>query len=378
MNKKVWMGVSGAVLVLFTGWLIFRPNQDVKSTNAEALYDFTAAQRMDLSEKVDATGNVLLSKNADIYPAFDATVKQIYCKAGDYVKKGRLLISLDSPQMAESYADALASASQAQVNLNTAIKNWDDTKALLAVQGATVTQENDARDKVNICQQQMQSARLKLDNILQRPDDANFIAANHREILIRAPFEGTIAWINVVTGAHVLPANILLSVAADDALEVEAQVDESEIQMVKPGQKAAITSNDPEQPDLEGVVIEVGTIGATVAGVVNFPVHVKVTGDNQILKAGMSVDITITAAEHPNALAIPVNAVVQRRGKSMVALKDKDSINYVRVETGVQTGTNIEIVSGLKEGDMVGIQRPKSNPQNMNNRSGGAFGFGRH
>jgi multidrug efflux pump subunit AcrA (membrane-fusion protein) len=168
----------------------------------------------------------------------------------------------------------------------------------------------------------------------------------------------------------------LLSVAADNSLEVEAQIDESEIQMVKPGQKVTITGNDPDQPALGGVVTEVGTIGATVAGVVNFPVHVKVTGNNQILKAGMSVDITITAAEHPNVLAVPAGAVVQRRNKSMVALKGKDSVDYVRVETGVQTGTNIEIISGIKEGDLVGIERPKpKTTPRPNNRMG--FGFGR-
>ncbi len=373
--KKFWLGVLGVIVILVIGWLIFRPNRDVKSNNTETLYDFTQAQRMDLSVKVDATGNVLLSKNSDIYPVFNATVKQILCKAGDIVKKGQLLILLDSPQMAESYTDALFNVKQAQINLNSAKKNLNDMKELLAVQGATVSQVNDARDQVEINEQQLKAAQLKLDNILQRPDGANYIADNHRQLLIRAPFDGVVAWISVVSGASITTQDVLIAIAANNALEIEAQVDESEIGIVKPGQSVTITSNNPDQPALQGVVTEVGTIGKTESGVVNFPVHVRVIGGNQVLQPGMSVDITITVAEHPSVLAIPANAVVHRRGKSMVAVKGKDSIEYVRVETGVQSGVNIEIVSGLKDGDMVGIELPKTKTNQRPNRMG--FGFRR-
>ncbi len=376
MTKKVWMGVLGVVLVLIIGWLVFKPNNGQSKTTMDTLYDFMPVQRVDLSEKVDATGTVVLSKNSDIYPAFEATVSKIHCKAGDYVKKGQLLLTLDSPQMAESLIDATASVSQAQINLNVAKRDLANTKALLEVQGATIAQVDDAQDKVNTCEQQLESARLKLENLTQKPDEANFIAPNRRDLLIRAPFDGVVAWINVVTGAHVLTSNIILSVAADNSLEVKASVDESEIELVKPGQTAEITGSDPNQPTLRGVVTEVGAIGTAESGVVNFPVHAKITGNSKTLKPGMSVDITFIASEHSNVLTVPFNAIVRRRGKTMVALKTKDSVSFVRVVTGVQTGSNIEIVSGLNEGDMVGIERPKINSQNSNNnRDGGGMRF---
>ncbi len=376
MSKKVWIGIIGIFLIGLTGWFVFRPGDSSKTAGTDALYEFSPVQRMDLSEKVDATGNVTLSKNADIYPAFEATVKQITCKAGSFVKKGQLLVLLDSPAMAESLADALSNIKEAQINLATAQRDLANTRALLEVQGATMNQVQDARDKVDTYQQQLNSARVKLDNLSRRPDDANFIAPNNRDLLIKAPFDGTIAWVNVVAGAHVLPANSILSIAANNAIEIEAQIDESEIQTIKSGQQALITTSDPNQPALQGVVSEVGIIGTTESGVVNFPVRVRVSGGDRVLKSGMSVDVTIVIQDHPNVLVVPANAIMNRRGKTMVAVKKKDGVSYVRVETGIRVDTNIEILSGLNPEDTIAIERPKLNTRKPGNNNRPGFGFG--
>lgn len=378
MNKKVWIGIIGIILVGLAGWFVFRLQDGSKTTSADSQYDFSPVQPMDLSEKVDATGTVTLSKNSDIYPAFEATVKQITCKAGSYVKKGQLLVLLDSPAMAESLADAQSSVNEARINLTTAQRDLANTKALLEVQGATLNQVQDARDKVDTNQQQLNSARVKLDNLMRRPDDANFIATNHRDILIKAPFDGTVAWVNVVSGAHVLTSTSILSITANNAIEIEAEIDESEIQAIKPGQKALIIASDPNEPGLQGMVSEVGTIGTTESGVVNFPVRVKVSGGDRVLKSGMSVDVTIVIQDHPNVLAVPMNAIVTRRGKTMVAVKRMDEVSFVRVKTGIRVDTNIEILSGLNPGDTIAVERPKLHTRKTNNnRPGMGFG-GRH
>lgn len=375
MGKKVWIGIIGVMVLGVTGWLIFRPGNGAETTGNESPYDFTVVQRMDLSEKVDATGNVILSKNADIYPAFEATVKQIACKAGDHVKKGQLLVLLDSSAMAEALSDAMASVSQAQANLATAERDLANTKALLEVEGATLNQVRDAQDKVDTCSQQLNSARIKLDNLLRRPDETNFIAPNQRDLYIKAPFDGTVAWVNVVKGARVSTADSILAVAASQAFEIEAKIDESEIHAIRPGQKVLITTIDPDEPELSGVVSEVGAIGTLESGVVNFPVRIRVAGGDGVLRSGMSVDVSIVILDHPNVMAVPMNAVVNRRGKSMVAVKQKDGVRYVRVQTGIRVDTNVEILSGLNPGDTIAIERPRLNSRKPANNSNNMPGF---
>lgn len=379
MNKKIWIGAIVVIVMILIGWFIFQLNGRSQPAAEDTQYDFSTVQRMDLSAKVDATGNVISSTSTDILPEFEATVKQIYCKAGDYVKQGQLLVLMTSPAMSEALANAAANVSQDQPNLAQAQRDYEDTKELLDVQGATLCQVSDALDKVNVCAEQLRSAQTILNDILHKPDNANFIAPNHHDLLIKAPFDGVIAWINVVSGADVPATTAIISIGAIDALIVEAQVDDSEIQTVKPGQKVVVTTDDPDQPALQGVVNEVGTIGTTTAGVVDFPVKIRVTDRNGILKNGMAVDTTIIIEDHPNTLAVPVNAVVSRRGKNMVAVKTKDGINFVRVETGIKVDTNIEILSGLNAGETIAIARPKLiTKPNTNTQNGLHFGgFGR-
>jgi RND family efflux transporter MFP subunit len=374
MGKKLFLGILGAITIIIIGLLIFKPGGKLKTANAEDLYEYITVGRMDLSEKIDASGSVILSTNSDIFPAFNATVKQIYCKAGDSVRKGQLLMTLVSPQMEEQLTDTVNTLNQAQINLNTANQEFKNIKALFEIQGATITQVDDARNKVMLYEQQLDSARLKLNNLQNKPDNANFIDSSQRILLIKAPFTGVIAWINCVTGSSVVPQTSVLSIAADNSLEIEAEVNESEVKLVKTGQNVLITSSDPDQPNLRGTVSEVGTIGKANSGIVNFPVRVKVARGGSNLKAGMSADISIMVSSRPDVLAISANAVVERRGKTMVAVRDKEGVSYVRVETGFKSGANIEIISGLNEGDVIAVERPKgtnSNTNNRNNRNGG-------
>ena len=363
MKKKVLFGICGIVIVAVAVFLIFKVfGGQAKPTSAGTLYDFSTVQTQDLSEKIDATGSVILAANSEIYPSITATLRKIYCKAGDTVKKGQILMALEAPGLEEQWTELTNSLNQAQLNLDSARTNYRNVNALFEIQGASAMELEQAQNQVTLAEQQKKAARLKLDNLLTSSDGANFIGANHRDLLIKAPFNGIIAWVNSVVGASVSTQTSLLSIAADQALAIGAEVDESDIKLAQPGQKVEITANDPDQPTLEGRVSEVGTIGKTTSGIVNFPVRIELPkGKSNGLKAGMSVDLTIVVKSYPNVLAIPVSAVVERRGKTMVGVKNvNNEVNFVRVETGVTSGSSIEILSGLKAGDVIAIEKAKT------------------
>lgn len=383
MNKKMVTGLIIVAVLAVLGFIIFRPNNSSKTADAAIMYDYVQVQRMDLGDTVDATGTVVLSENSDIYPAYAATVKQIMCKAGDSVSKGQPLMVLDSPQLAEAWSDAGSSLSQAKINLDQAEKELKRVKALYAIQGATTVELDDAQGKADIAREQLQVARLKVNNLQQKPDDANYFEPKSNKLMIRAPFNGKVAWIESKIGDPVDTQTLILSITSDKGIEIQADVDESEIDMVKLGQPVEVTSSDSDQ-NMQGVVVAVGNIGkdssgsnsgsSSSSGVVNFPVKVKVMqSGSSALRPGMSVDITILANQHPNVLAVPIGAVTERRGKKMVALPGKDNkgVTYVRVEVGVQTGNFAEIVSGLQEGQTVAVPQLKVNSGQGQQRNGG-------
>ena len=386
MNKKLVTGLIIVAVLAVLGFIIFRPNNRSKTADAAIMYDYVQVQRMDLGDTVDATGTVVLSENSDIYPAYAATVKQIMCKAGDSVSKGQPLMVLDSPQLAEAWSDASSSLNQAKINLDQAERELKRVKALYAIQGATTVELDDAQGKADIAREQLQVAQLKVNNLQQKPDDANYFDPKSNKLMIRAPFNGKVGWIESKVGDPVDTTTLILSITSDKGIEIQADIDESEIGMVKLGQPVEVTSSDSSE-NMQGVVVAVGNIGkdssgsnsgsSSSSGVVNFPVKVKVMKSNSALRPGMSVDITILANQHPNVLAVPIGAVTERRGKKMVALPGKDNkgVTYVRVEVGVQTGNFAEIISGLQEGQTVAVPQLKVNSGQGQQRNGGGMGM---
>lgn len=352
-------------------YLVNRGNQ-AREASADSLYDFSTVQRMDLSQKVDATGYVVAMRNTDILPAYEATVKQVFAKAGSPVKQGDLLMVLESPTLEDQWTQANSSRVQAKIGLDAAEKDLERMKILYAAQGTTIDLLEAAQTKVDTLQDQIHSADVKLAALARQPDGANFVAADHREIMIRAPFSGVVAWVYARPGDHALTSTVLASVAEAESPTVEVSVDESDIGSVHKGQKAVVTSSDMEQSEFKGVVTEVASIGKEASGVVTFLVRVKVDPGQTGLKPGMSVDLTIETESHPNILAVPVGAVTNRRGKDMVLLKTGQQVEYTRVETGFKSGGFIEIVSGLNAGDTVATPKPKdSSAQSQKQQQGG-------
>jgi multidrug efflux pump subunit AcrA (membrane-fusion protein) len=79
----------------------------------------------------------------------------------------------------------------------------------------------------------------------------------------------------------------------------------------------------------------------------------------------------------PNRLAIPVKAVVERRGKKMVRVVDGAAITYIPVTLGEQIDQNIEVLSGLKAGDRILVEKSGSfgsSGKKGNNRNRGGMG----
>jgi RND family efflux transporter MFP subunit len=324
----------------------------------------------------------------DIYPAFEVTVRQIFVKTGDQVQKGQLLMVLDSPAMKSQWADANSTYRQAVINLNLAQNQLKRTKTLFNAQGATIDDVETAQNKVDVDQEQVNNAQAKLDQVIKIPDGANFIDSDHYTLLIKAPFSGSVAWINSRPGDKVEPQAVqnadtaqtiapMISLAQKDSLQVEVEVDQSEIAMIHLGQNVIITASDEKQTKLNGVVCGVGAVGTNTAGVITYPVRVLATKDvNQVLRNGMTVDGSILTSEHPNVLAVPAGAVVERRGHTMVGIRQDNSVVFVRVEVGVTSNAFTEITSGLKDNDMIAVPKPIVPKNGNNSQHGGGMGMG--
>lgn len=365
MSKK--LVVSGFIIILAVTAGIYlhkRELQKGKDSIAER-NQIILVERRDLSETVDGDGVVVFSKNGGIYPAYKATVQKIHCHAGDKVKKGDLLMVLTSDTLQSSWVEAEHRYQMAQLNLSLAEKALERQKKLYEVQGTTLTELESAQNAVAQNRLSLQEAASKLELLTQTTDEANFIGEDHRTIMIRAPFNGEVAWIEAKLGQIVSAIgssssdssskNLLLYLVAEDSLEVEATVDETDIDLVKMGQKAKVILNDTNQTEIYGVVAEVGSYGSNDSGVIVFPVKIRLDKAGVTVRPQMTADVSIYITFKPDVISIPKEAVLNIRGKTMVRKVARDGGGLTEVELGVASASYVEVLSGLKEGERISV-----------------------
>lgn len=353
MSKKWILGISLVVLAgVVAGWWMFRTTRFKAANSLNEQYDIITPELRDLSEKVDATGTVTLNRNGDIYPAYTACVLQVNCQPGQRVKKGEILMVLESTALKTEWVTAENSVRKAEVNLVKAQKDLERVKLLYEAQGATIDDVETAKQQVDLYREDLKLAQFSLEQLRKEPDGANFLAADHQKLWIKAPFDGVISKVDAKPGAKVDTDTLLLNIVADDAVEIVADVDESQINQIKVGQTASVILNDNDETEISGTVTAIGKTGSEDSGVIVFPVTIQLSRTDKI-NSGMSADITIYITSRQDVLSIPVNAVVKKRGRNLVNVLRGKTVERVEVELGIVHEGYVEVLGGVRPNDRI-------------------------
>jgi HlyD family secretion protein len=230
-----------------------------------------------------------------------------------------------------------------------------------------------------LAQAQVQDAQTTLAN-LKNPKPADIAAAQARvdaiqselnQILVQAPFAGTITDINLLVGDIVASGTNAFRIDNLSAMYIDLQVSEVDINSVKVGQAVEIAFDAIPDKTYQGQVTEAGAAGTTSSGVVNFPVTVKLTDADAAVKPGMTASANVITSSISNALLVPTRAIHTVNNKSTVTLIATDGTTQpVTVQLGASNDTQTQIVSGVKAGDRVVIGATTATP------TGGGGGFG--
>ena len=380
MRKKlVWIGGGIALIGLALFFLL------PKSNNLKDLakrYDFYTVKAMDLSQRIDATGNVLALDKKDLYADYEGMVEKVPVKAGDMVKKDDVILIIDSAILKSQWLDAKSALNQAKVNLTQTSGQAATELYLNQVSKTNAVQLENYYQQVAIYREQVKQAQEKLDSLNARND--GFYMAGNEKLFIRAPFNGKVAWINAQQGEKITPQTLLATVIKPDTLAVDAQVDQNDIHAVQVGQNALVTGKDDRRSQNPGVVMAVSTLGqqaGNVAGgqaasdIIDFPVRIRMSGAARGLMPGMTADVTVLSHELPDVLAVPAAGVSQRDGRNLVNVRRGNRIVAVAVELGLKSGKYWQVKSGLRAGDVVAVAKPEVLAMGSG-AAGGRRGFG--
>ncbi|MCJ7841636.1 HlyD family efflux transporter periplasmic adaptor subunit [Lederbergia sp. NSJ-179] len=181
---------------------------------------------------------------------------------------------------------------------------------------------------------------------------------------ITAPHAGTITSLDIEDGSRVQSTQVVGHITDYKTLQSVISVDELDITSIKEGQTAELAVDAFPDETFTGTVTKVAAEGTANNGVSSFDVTVQIKDPKELL-IGMSSEVKITTESKKDVLYVPIEAVQIDRDQKYVNVQEATSSNNTDaettkqvVETGINDDQNIEIVSGLTEGQT--IQLPLS------------------
>ncbi|MHB9019781.1 MAG: efflux RND transporter periplasmic adaptor subunit [Minisyncoccota bacterium] len=209
--------------------------------------------------------------------------------------------------------------------------------------------------------------QISKNSIAKKEADLADLKADLANYTIRAPFDGTIAKVNIKKFDSISSGTSLLTIVTKQQLAT-VSLNEIDVAGIKVGQKVSLSFDAVEGLAMTGQVSEVDTIGTVSQGVVNYSIKIVFDTQDVRVKSGMSVNASIITDTKIDVLIVPSSAIKSSGGISYVEIPDPSEVigqignsgvvlvkpvNKQEVEIGVTNGTNTEIIGGLKEGDKI-------------------------
>lgn len=338
------------------------------------------AVKQDLTSIVSASGEIKPKKNINISAQVPGRIIKIGVIEGQEVKAGDFLLKLDSTQY-EANADrdqnfiraANADLIQAEARLQRDKNSYDRQQKLFEEGVISKEQVEAAQAQYDVSLAQTNAIRFQ---IKQAEASLKSTLDNLAKTTYSSPIDGVITSLRVEEGEVAIigtmnnPGTVLLTIADLSVMEVEVEVDETDVVGVQMGQTAKVRVDALPETVFTGLVTEIGSsalqqstgVAATQESK-DFKVVVTLDDPSHKLKPGLSASADIVVAERKQALAVPISALVlrdkpQADPKAPAGAKEEEGVfaveneraKFVPVVKGITGGMMIEIVTGLQEG----------------------------
>ena len=219
---------------------------------------------------------------------------------------------------------------------------------------------------IKLAQAKVADSQETLDNLLSGPSEddvtiaetrVNLAQANVNLANLSAPFAGTITEVNLLSGDQISVGSPAFQIDDLSNLYVDLEVSEIDIQQVQVGQPVELIFDAILDQQYQGVVSEIGQVGTSSQGVINFTVTVQLTNPNKSIRPGMTAEASIQVAQVEDILQVPSRFIFDDNGKRYVYHLNGETVEQVFVQVGLSSGSASEIISNdLKEGDQVTTQ----------------------
>lgn len=349
------------------------------ATSKEPARDFpsTAVTRADIEDTISALGSIQPREFVDVGTQVSGQLRRLLVNVGDQVKAGALIAEID-PTVFSAHVEA-GRATLANLAAQLDEKRAQHSLAIAQHERNLKMFKQDAvsRDAVETSQAAARIAAAQVAGLLAQADQTRasmrIDAANLAYTRIVAPMSGTVVSVAVRQGQTVnasQQAPVILRLANLDTMTVVTQVSEADVVRLRVGMELYFSTLGTPQRRWPGRVRQILPMPETLNNVVLYSVLFDIDNKGQELKAQMSAQVSFVAAQAKGTLVVPVSALQQRgrntvsyearadlpsgslAGDAVLVLKE-GRVEERRVEVGVMNRIQVQVISGLQEGERV-------------------------
>ena len=353
-SRKRLGRVLGLIVVIVlaggavAGYLI--QSQSRNEGNIAAVSTISPEMR-EIDSTVTTSGTVRLRTGAQVRVGSQVSgiVRRLNVTVGAHIQKGDIIAEIDPRPLQARVEQARTQAAMDEVGVGKAERDLKRGRQLFAEGVLPAQQKEDL-------EWQLKSAQAKLE---KSKSDLAAAEIDLSYAVIRAPISGTVASVSTQEGETVaasFAAPTFVTIIEDNALELVAMVDETDIASVRPGDTVNFTVEAYPLREMPAIVKRIDPVATIISGVVNYPVMAAIQKDGRLLKPDMTANITIKTAER-KALLVP-NSAVQRDQEERYVLLVRDGKQEKRsVTIGTRDAGFTEIKKGLTVVDRVVLNR---------------------
>jgi HlyD family secretion protein len=364
-------------------------------------FKFQPVTRQDIHQKVLATGTVTLKTGAEVKigARISGQVKSLLVKIGDFVRAGETIAIIEHEDLVSRVArfqadldaekarlakiraegpleisKAVAEREELQVQIKLAQKMLERNQELNKKGFVSTTVLDQAQERlevllagINLANEELKLKQSQLINnsrLAEAMVDRAAANLNEEEIQltyasITAPIDGIVAFVSTQEGETVvasLNAPTFVNLIDLRKLEVTVFVDETDIGRINVGQRAKFTVDTFANHFFDGRVREIHPKAVIKDNVVNYEVILDIEEKKVAkLRPEMTANVVITTGTRKKVLTLPKEAIKRKGKKTFIVMKSGGGLEDKSVELGWRDGGKIEVVSGLNEGDEVGV-----------------------
>jgi len=280
-----------------------------------------------VSNTVNAVGALIAEDSVVLRPEIDGRIDRLLFSEGQPVKKGALLVTLDS-------ADQRARVAAAQADLKLAESRYKRSEELVAQNFISKQALDEARANLDILHARLRQEQVALD-----------------KTMLRAPFAALVGLRQVSPGAYVSKGDDIVRLDALGNLKLEVPVPETYLTLVRIGLPITLTIDALPGQSFSGKVHAIDPVVDPVSR--NVRVRARIANPKGQLKPGMFARAVADLGGKTHAILLPEQVIVPRPDGNYVFLAVNGKAELRKVVLGKREPGRVEIVSGVAVGDTV-------------------------